>query len=131
MGEKVVLCDTNVLINWFNCEELTVKVLTEIGLKNILISSITIMELVNHCGNKNELRRLNQRIDSYDILDFNENISKLATRFFNDYKLSTNLDIPDAIIGASAIVFNIPLFTYNDKDFKFLPGIILYAYGKN
>ena len=42
------------------------------------------------------------------------------------FKLSHNLQIPDAIIGAMSIVYDIELFTYNTKDFKFLPGIKLY-----
>ncbi len=42
------------------------------------------------------------------------------------FKLSHNLTIPDAIIGAMSIVSDLPLFTYNKKDFKFMPGIELY-----
>jgi predicted nucleic acid-binding protein len=42
------------------------------------------------------------------------------------FKLSQNLRIPDALIGATAVVTGIPLFTYNTKDFAFMPGIMLY-----
>lgn len=39
------------------------------------------------------------------------------------FKLNHGLQIPDEIIGATAIVYNIPLYTYNIKDFSFMPNI--------
>ncbi len=44
------------------------------------------------------------------------------------YRLSHNLALPDAVIGATAIFYQMPLFTYNRKDFKFLPNIQLAAH---
>lgn len=54
-----------------------------------------------------------------------EAISIKAIEFIESYKLSHGLSIPDAIIGATSVVHQIPLYTYNIKDFDFLPGIIL------
>jgi predicted nucleic acid-binding protein len=53
----------------------------------------------------------------YDVLHFDQEISEKAIQLIDNYKLSHNLQIPDAIIGATALVHNIPLFTYNLKDF--------------
>ena len=47
-------------------------------------------------------------------------------QLIQDYKLSHDLQIPDAIIAALSITFDIPLFTYNIKDFKFIPELNLY-----
>jgi predicted nucleic acid-binding protein len=52
-------------------------------------------------------------------------IFDLATQYLRNYRLSHNLALPDAIIGATAIYYQMPLFTYNHKDFKFLPDIQL------
>ena len=35
---------------------------------------------------------------------------------------------PDAIIAASSITYNLTLFTYNIKDFKFIKELNLYKY---
>jgi hypothetical protein len=43
-----------------------------------------------------------------------------------NFKLSHDLQIPDALIGATAITNDLPLFTYNVKDFSFMPGLTLY-----
>ena len=55
-----------------------------------------------------------------------QDIFNLATQYIRDYRLSHNLAFPDAIIGATAVFYQIPLFTYNRKDFKFLPEIQLF-----
>jgi tRNA(fMet)-specific endonuclease VapC len=36
------------------------------------------------------------------------------------------LDIPDSLIAASALKINLPLLSYNKKDFKFIDNLILY-----
>jgi predicted nucleic acid-binding protein len=43
------------------------------------------------------------------------------------YKLSHGLLIPDAIIAATAITYDLKLFTYNIKDFIFISGIRLFS----
>jgi len=69
---------------------------------------------------------LRRKIRNYFIVDFTQEVSKLSLQLIEDYKLSQELKIPDAIIGATAIVFDLKLFTYNTKDFRFMPGIRLY-----
>jgi predicted nucleic acid-binding protein len=44
----------------------------------------------------------------------------------DEYSLSHGLKIPDALIAASALALNMELFTYNLKDFSFIPDIKLY-----
>ncbi len=39
------------------------------------------------------------------------------------YAKSHSLDIPDALIAATAIVNNFKLFTYNLKDFKYIEDL--------
>ena len=126
MEKELVLCDTNIFINWFNQHEPTIGKLQEIGLENIAVSVITIMELIEGVDNKQQLQQLKKKISNYYIVDFNENISKLSLQYIESYNLSHSINIPDAIIGASAVEFGLKLFTYNTKDFKFLPGINLY-----
>ncbi|MDB4920254.1 MAG: hypothetical protein JWQ54_2237 [Mucilaginibacter sp.] len=73
------------------------------------------------------MAEMQKKITQYNILHYNEEVSRNAIWLINKFKLSHNLQIPDAIIGAMSIVYNIELFTYNLKDFKFIPGIKLYT----
>ncbi|SFA48735.1 hypothetical protein SAMN04488511_107206 [Pedobacter suwonensis] len=122
----MVLCDTNILIHAFNGNVNTIKALEEIGFANIVLSSITTMELLQGMGNKAELAQMKKKIKYYDIIHFNSHISQKSIELIEGFKLSHHLQIPDAIIGATAIVNEIELFTYNKKDFDFMPNIMLY-----
>jgi len=122
----MVLCDTNIFISAFNGRLDTIAQLNTIGLTDIVLSSITVMELFQGMGNKGELVQMKKKIKFYDVVQMDEAISQKAVEFIETYKLSHGLQIPDAIIGATAVVHQIPLFTYNVKDFDFLPDIILY-----
>jgi hypothetical protein len=84
------------------------------------------MELFQGMGNKKELAQMKKRIKFYDVVQIDNAVSEKAIEFIEAYSLSHGLKIPDAIIGAIAVVHQIPLYTYNLRDFDFLPGIILY-----
>jgi predicted nucleic acid-binding protein len=130
MEEGLVLCDTNVFIHFFNGNEETINIFGKLGDKRILIPSVTVMELYQGMSNKAELNRMKKNIKNYSILHFNTDVSTLTIEYINRFKLSHHLQIPDAIIAASAVTFKLPLFTYNLKDFQFIPGIKLYKPSK-
>jgi predicted nucleic acid-binding protein len=105
----------------------TVTELELIGSENVLIPSISVMELYRGMLNKKEMADMQKKLSSYNVLHFNEDVSKQTIELINKFKLSHNLQIPDAIIGAMSVVYNIELYTYNKKDFKFIPGIRLHT----
>ena len=121
----MVLCDTNVFINAFNGRQTTISRLNDIGLDQVVLSVITVMELYQGMSNKTELAQLKKKIKFYDVIDIDVNTSKMASSLIENFRLSHGLQIPDAIIGATAVIYQIPLFTYNIKDFNFIPGVQL------
>jgi len=123
---SLIICDTNIFISLFRNIQQTVEELEIIGSENVLIPSISVMELYRGMQNKKEMAEMQKKINSYNILHFNEDVSKNAIDIINKFKLSHNIQIPDAIIAAMSIVYDLELFTYNKKDFKFIPGIKLY-----
>ncbi len=122
----MILCDTNVFIHAFNENQTTIAQLNLIGIKNIAVSAITLMELYQGMGNKAELARMKKAMRYYDVVQIDNDISEMAIELIEKFNLSHGLQIPDAIIGATAIIYEIPLYTYNVKDFKFMPNIKLY-----
>lgn len=119
-----VLCDTCVIIDFMNERS---HVLKELQNRNmtLFINSIIEMELFQGARNKNELRAIEKKLCSFRLLDMQQVIFDLATDYVRAYRLSHGLTLPDAVIGATAIYYQIPLLTYNRKDFKFLPEIQL------
>ncbi len=126
MEKELILCDTNILISWLKGEEKIISELREIGAENILIPSITVMELYQGARNKPELKKLAEKLNSYPIVHYTEQCSEVAVKLIEKYNLSHGLLIPDAIIAATSLTFNLKLFTYNIKDFRFIPGLELY-----
>lgn len=122
----MVLCDTNIFISAFNGRTDAISKLNTIGFDNIVLSSITVMELYQGMGNKTELAQMKKKIAYYDVIQIDAAISERAIQLIEKYKLSHGLEIPDAIIAATSVEYEIPLFTYNVKDFDFIPKLVLY-----
>jgi len=53
-------------------------------------------------------------------------ITLQAIELLNTYHLSHGLAIPDALIAATALETKLNLYTYNEKDFKFIKGLKLH-----
>jgi len=87
---------------------------------NYYINSIVEMEVVVGAKNKRELATINKKISDFMILDIEQDIMEFASKMLNQYALSHNMTIYDAIIGASCMMYNMPLVTYNKRDFRFL-----------
>ncbi|MBO0932198.1 type II toxin-antitoxin system VapC family toxin [Fibrella aquatilis] len=122
----MILCDTNIFINYLNNDEATINAFDSIGRENIAIPSIAVMELYRGMLNKQELVRMKRYVLFYETVHVNQAASAQAIFLLEQFRLSHNLQIPDALIGATAITNNLPLFTYNVKDFSFMPGLTLY-----
>jgi len=100
----------------------TVDELGVIGSENVLIPSVSVMELYRGMQHKKEMTAMQNRLDSYNILHFNEAVSKRAVEIINKFKLSHNIQIPDAIIGAMSVVYGLELFTIIQRTSNLFPG---------
>ncbi|MDP5171054.1 MAG: hypothetical protein NWR72_12485 [Bacteroidia bacterium] len=69
---------------------------------------------------------MSKRLAYFDVVQIDEAVSRKAIEFVESFKLSHGLTIPDAMIGATAAVDQLSLYTYNVRDFDFLPNIVLY-----
>ena len=128
MAIDIVLCDTNILIHFYNDNQQTVETLDAICRSNIALPIVVILELYRGMSNKAQLAQMRKNVSHYDIVHLNEAIAAQAKYLMEQFKLSHELQIPDALIGETAVVTGIPLFTYNTKDFAFIPGISRYNY---
>ncbi|WP_456400420.1 PIN domain-containing protein [Persephonella sp.] len=123
----MILLDTNIIIELFKGNIETKKHLENINEKNFSISIITSMELYYGAINKRELTKIKKFLESFDLLLINEEISKISLELIEKYSKSHGLEIPDALIAATSIYYDIPLFTYNKKDFICIEGLKLYT----
>ena len=132
MEKNKVICDTDVLIDYFDSTKTRHSQSKEIidnkiGIDNVVLSAISKMELIAGAANKAELRVLNKNISRLNILLINPEITSTAIRLIENYKLSYGIDIPDALIAATAMYADLKLFTYNIKHYKFINDLMLYG----
>ena len=66
-----------------------------------------------------------EEITDFQILNLSMSISQKGSKLIEQFAKSHGLLIPDALIAATALEYNIPLFTSNISDFRFIPGINL------
>lgn len=126
-----VICDSDVLIDYWDVNKtrhFATKQMIDniIGLNHVLISAITYMELMIGVKNKEDLARKRKNLKAFNCILLNESITQNAFVLLSQYRLSHGLSIPDCLIASSAIEINLPLFTYNLKDFNFIKGLTLY-----
>jgi tRNA(fMet)-specific endonuclease VapC len=122
----MVLCDTNIFIEVYKDNPSIITALKSIGQVNIAISDVTCAELLYGARNKLELKIIKQDLEKLFILPISSAISAYAVNLIEQYTLSHNLNLPDALIAATAIIHNIELYTINLKDFRFLTDISLF-----
>lgn len=120
---ELVLCDTNVLIELYKGNTNIISSLKEIGQENIAISIITSGELIFGAFNKRELRQIERDISNLKVLSIDNEISVKFLDLMFQYALSHKLTIPDSIIAATAIICDIPLFTLNERDFRYIDSL--------
>lgn len=124
--EGLVLCDSNSMIDVYRGQEAIIKQVTVLGKDRFVISAVTAAEVLFGARNKTELQKIKKDIAHIQVLEVNEEISSLFVQLVADYTLSHKLAIPDAIIAATALTYKLPLFTSNQKDFRFITGIKFY-----
>ena len=116
-----IVLDTNILIEILKNNKQTIKEVEEYDIHHI--SVITAMELFYGAFNKTELQKF---LELFNIIPIDENISNIAQDLVYKYAKSHSLDIPDSLIASTALKINLPLLSYNKKDFKFIDNLILY-----
>lgn len=122
----MILCDTNILIEFYKGNSEIILELKRLGNEQIGLSSITRAELYFGALNKAELKQLKESLDTLTEYPLTTLITKRFTQLMETYSLSHKLSIPDALIAATAIEEKLELFTLNQKDFNFIPEIRLY-----
>jgi tRNA(fMet)-specific endonuclease VapC len=122
----MILCDTNILIEFYKGNEVITATLKTIGIPNLAVSVITAGELYFGARDKHELKKIKKHLALLKQLPLDIDSSALFLLLVEQFALSHKLSIPDGLIAATAIQNKLPLFTLNIKDFNFIPNLQLY-----
>ena len=89
------------------------------------LSAVTYMEVVQGLRNKKELKAFKEALQFWQtkILQIDERISTKAMLYVEQYFLSHSLQLADALIGATAISYQLRLVTGNSKHYSVFRGL--------
>jgi predicted nucleic acid-binding protein len=124
-----IIIDTDILIDAGRGVSEAIACLQEIERKSTLATSVvTQMELFVGCRNKTELLEVEKFLRRFQLLPLADLISDTAVDLLRQYRLSHGLLIPDALIAATALVFDLPFISKNQRDYRFIPDLSLLTY---
>ena len=121
----IYLCDTCILIDYLRGKPDVQKRLMADRQKGLGMSSVTYMELMVGALNKREIGIIKKAFSDFELIEISEPISKKARNLIEKFSKSHGLQIPDALIAATALELGLPLSTTNLKDFQYIPDLQL------
>jgi hypothetical protein len=116
--EQRILIDTNIINHYLN-DTLEKDLVTLVNTSLVYISVISRIELLSWSGfSDHQLKIITGFLKFHAVVSLDEQIILKSIEIRKKKKLK----IPDAIIGATAIVYNLQLITL-DNDFKKIKGL--------
>jgi predicted nucleic acid-binding protein len=103
MAAEQVICDTDVMIDFWDCKNQrhsATKNIIEgtIGIDNVILTAITKIELLKGAINKTDIQKISKRLLRFNI------------ELIEAYSLSNGLALPDSFVAATAMTMNLRLF---------------------
>ncbi|MEO7658298.1 MAG: type II toxin-antitoxin system VapC family toxin [Pyrinomonadaceae bacterium] len=119
-----IIVDSDILIDLSRGDERAVNWIKkyENG-ERLVISVVTQIELLFGSRDKVHLKTIKSFLSNFETIQLNETISLAAPHLVEKYCLSHRLQLPDAMIAATALVNSFDLATINRKDFRFIEGL--------
>ncbi len=115
---EIAFIDTNIIIEYLKGNQKIIDKLNSFD--EVFINEIIIMELYQGAKNRRELNYIKKSISKFKILKTSNEIIKLAKDILEEYTLSHNTKIMDAIIASTVLIYDLKLYTLNVKDFRYL-----------
>ncbi|MDW7738835.1 MAG: type II toxin-antitoxin system VapC family toxin [Bacillota bacterium] len=128
-GKASLLLDTDIFINYLRGQSEEAELIRRIIFNeefNGFYSAITEIELysVERMSLEQE-KKIKILLSSLQRIELNSPVAQLAGRLIARYRKNNGLEMPDAVIAASAVIVNASLVSKNIKHFSYIPGLVL------
>ena len=127
--ERVILLDTDVLIDFFRGYEKAVTFVNANSTR-IILSSIVVAELYAGVKGEDEEIAMDNFVSLFRIVHVNKAIAKAGGLYKQAYGKSHGVGLAEAILAATAVVENAEMKTLNIKHYPMLKDLRP-AYKKN
>ena len=126
---KFPLIDSDVLIDILRGDLIAIGIFHALLQEGpITVSVVSRMETIRGCLNREMQQQAERLLKQLELVSLDVQISTKADQLITKYYLSNSVAVPDALIAATALVYDLPLLTKNQRDFRYLPGLQLLPY---
>ena len=129
MDNREILVDTSVIIDFLRKKNKRNSLLWEIKEEdfNCIISSITVFELYAGAVTPRHIKDLEKLLRWLEIVSLTREIAEQSAEIYKRLRRKNQLiEFRDIFIGATSMVLNIPLITFNEEHFKRIEGITIF-----
>ena len=91
--------------------------------EEIVVPGYVVMELIQGCRDKLEQERVQRELASCGVVWLSSTDCDQALAVFAVYHLSHNAGLLDVLIGQTAVALGVPLHTFNQRHYSFIPNI--------
>jgi predicted nucleic acid-binding protein len=123
MDAEIILFDTDATIDFLRESPLIMEYAHSIGTESMFINPIVLAEVLYKSVDKADLARIKKKVAQLPSVPFSVEISDIFEIEWEKYILSHRPAIPDMMIAATCLYYDIPLFTFNKKDFTYITGL--------
>lgn len=121
-----MIVDTNILIDYLKGKHKAVRFISE--LHSVKTSVVVTSELFSGVSNKVEMRMLKEFLTFVEQVEVSKTIAEEAGLLRKKYFKSHGIEIPDAIIAATANYLQEPIASLNKKHFSVLTNRLIIPY---
>ena len=119
----MIILDSDVMIDLLRGYPPAVAWLETLRDEELILPGFVVMELIQGCDNKVEQEKLEKKLSQFEIAWPAPETCDQALHIFTRYHLSQGLGFLDALIGQTAVVMNLPFYTFNRKHYNAIPDL--------
>jgi len=121
----MLLLDTDVMIDILRGHPPAVAWLGTVPTEVVALPGYVAMELIQGCRDQQEQRELLIELQRYTVLWPQPEVCDRALDLYTRFYLSHGLGLLDSRIGQLALALGLPLYTFNEKHYRAIPGLQL------
>ncbi len=91
--------------------------------EELVVPGYVVMELIQGCRSKPEQIRVQRELATCGVVWLSPTECDRALEVFTAYHLSHNAGLLDVLIGQTAVALDVPLHTFNQKHYSFIPTV--------
>lgn len=124
---KALLLDTNIVIDFLRQRPPAVAYVGRMlddHPTGVFLSTVTVAELYAGVREGQERRILAAFLSLFKLLPVDDTVAELGGLLKRDYQAAFKIDLPDALIAATAQIHDLTLATRNTKHFPMLADVV-------